>query len=735
MRHSNDSYSISLLHPRLKNCLCRYMSRLRGVIGFSEEWLVLLMSLQTMPLRRELADFILSQADKKARCNELCTVLSSSSKIVRFAEYVFMDIQRKEVKTTYEKLDKQMNRFFKQVCAIHAKTGQPCPKDAISQLQDMFELSAEETDVMCLLCCVEQVKILRSLFQKSNPSEFVDLTSVATRIPVRKVKQILQKSGKLYSVGIINHNDPDDAPLFQIHAEVLAFISGLDDVPLRDLYLHDDSGKTFALKSFNIPESSRHIIKSLLASPGPCNILLYGKAGTGKTEFARSVIHHAGKHAFFMQNGLLPPDSSSARRWYDKRAHMQGAVSLVPKKTGVLIVDEADTLLNTKYFVYNKINSPDKSWLNAFLDQSTIKIIWITNDSEFMDESAMRRFSYSLCFKSFTCHERKTVWKNLVRRHPLRSFLTPPLVEELATRYRVNAAGISSALGILKKIVPPDSSDQSQVKTTLHELLKRHEEAIGSHKTGEISLLNEKYELSALNLDTDPDKILETLTRFTGRKRDGVTNSISNINLLFWGPPGTGKTELAKYVANRLSLGLCIKRASDLLSMWVGGTERNIKDAFEEAECDHNVLLIDEADSFFINRASAQRSWETSQTNELLTQMENYKGILICCTNLPDHLDRAVLRRFAWKVEFKPLTDEGREKIFSSYFLSPGQSLSAEERFRLKQIKGITPGDFKAVWHKFGLLDSETCSRSDVFDALEKEVEYKNIGTAPIGFN
>ena len=66
------------------------------------------------------------------------------------------------------------------------------------------------------------------------------------------------------------------------------------------------------------------------------------------------------------------------------------------------------------------------------------------------------------------------------------------------------------------------------------------------------------------------------------------------------------------------------KKCSDLLSMWVGGTEKNIAAAFEEGKENQAVLILDEADSFLQDRSNAVRSWEVTQVNEMLTQMENY---------------------------------------------------------------------------------------------------------------
>ncbi len=79
--------------------------------------------------------------------------------------------------------------------------------------------------------------------------------------------------------------------------------------------------------------------------------------------------------------------------------------------------------------------------------------------------------------------------------------------------------------------------------------------------------------------------------------------------------------------------------------MWVGEGEKNIKRAFAEAESEEAILIIDEADSLLFNRDRAVRSWEISFTNEFLTRMERFRGILICTTNRVEDLDSASLRR------------------------------------------------------------------------------------------
>ena len=108
-----------------------------------------------------------------------------------------------------------------------------------------------------------------------------------------------------------------------------------------------------------------------------------------------------------------------------------------------------------------------------------------------------------------------------------------------------------------------------------------------------------------------------------------------------------------------------VRQASDLMSKFVGETEQQMAAMFAEAEAEQAVLLLDEADSFLLDRRDAQRSYEISEVNEMLQGMERFRGIFICTTNLMDRLDTAALRRFTFKIRFLPLRPAQREALFA----------------------------------------------------------------------
>src|SRR4030095_1130220 len=168
------------------------------------------------------------------------------------------------------------------------------------------------------------------------------------------------------------------------------------------------------------------------------------------------------------------------------------------------------------------------------------------------------------------------------------------------------------------------------------------------------------------------------------------------------------------------------KRGSDLLSKWIGETERNLARAFEEARDENAFLIIDEAEGFLWNRAGAEKSWEVTMVNELLVQMETHPLPFACTTNHLDRIDPAALRRFAFKVKFD--------------FLTPAQSAEAYRRFfagapppALRQVANLTPGDFAVVAKKQRLLGQLGEAAPDTVRLLEQEVAANNLRAMKIG--
>ncbi len=244
--------------------------------------------------------------------------------------------------------------------------------------------------------------------------------------------------------------------------------------------------------------------------------------------------------------------------------------------------------------------------------------------------------------------------------------------------------------------------------------------------------VNLSYDLSVLNTSIPAQEIVEMVQNaiVNDRKFQGKEKGI---RILFYGLSGSGKTNLAHFIAESLGKGLITKNASDILGMLVGESEKNIAKAFEEAKKQKKILLFDEVDSFFRERSYASQSWEITQVNEFLTQMEKFEGIVICTTNLRNIMDKAMQRRFHIMVEFKALKDEGVESLLGMYF--PQFDFNEEDIRRISMFQSATPGDFGNLFSRLRFMNQEKVTETYITDELCKMQEEKEFGKRSIGFS
>jgi transitional endoplasmic reticulum ATPase len=466
-----------------------------------------------------------------------------------------------------------------------------------------------------------------------------------------------------------------------------------------------------------------HYVRKLLEKKRglPVHILLYGPPGTGKTSFAYAVA-----------SGLKDPVYEIVGEEENTSKHRRAALTACLKmansgKGAIVIIDEADNILNTIGSWFLRGETQDKGWLNKILEEPGTRFIWITNSIDSVDNSVLRRFTFSLHFKPFNRRQRIGLWGNILRQNKAASFLDSGQVERLARKYRLSAGEIDTSV---KAALAAISSSKGSFTSTLELSLEAY--CILKYKRNGRSLQesveeNCSYSLDGLNIEGYMDALIGQMARFDQTLRSDPGKRI-NFNLLFYGPPGTGKSALARHIANRLDREIICRRYSDLQSMYVGQGEKNIREAFEEAENEEAVLVVDEADSMLFGRDRAQRSWEISFTNEFLTSMEYYRGILICTTNRMDELDEASIRRFNSKIKFNFLTPEGNvvfyRKMLAGLISTP---IENESMAALKRIPNLAPGDFKNVRDRYALHSSESLNHKILVDALAEESRIKDL--------
>lgn len=427
------------------------------------------------------------------------------------------------------------------------------------------------------------------------------------------------------------------------------------------------------------------------------NILLYGVPGTGKSEFARVLAQQCGLTPVWVgatdENGCEPDRS-------ERLAHLAVARSLV-RHSGqhLLIVDEAEDIM-----IHHDTHSArgSKFYLNNMVDRATCPTIWIVNDSGLLGSPVIRRMTMAIRFDLPGRQIRERIAERIAREERLK--LSPDELLELAS--------LETAPAVTRNAIRAAAWTSGEARAAVLAAQSVQAALIGRPAIHRPVTPKFDPKLSCANVDLD-DLVLR------------LSRTSSNAwSILAYGPPGTGKSALARHLAEQTGREVVEKRGSDLLSKWVGGTEKRIAEAFRQAADRRALLVIDEADSLLRNRELAQQSWEATMTNEMLTWMEAARTPFVATTNLKNALDPATARRFTMAIEFFPLTAEQASMLYSRYFGVPAPS-------ELKSIADLTPGDFAQIAHRFEILDD--WSDKKALKALA-DAAAERAGRASIGF-
>ena len=449
------------------------------------------------------------------------------------------------------------------------------------------------------------------------------------------------------------------------------------------------------------------------------NLLIYGKPGVGKTQMARLLAQSLGRPLY--EVATLDEDGATLGGKQRLRAYALSQRVLARNPDATVLFDEAEDVFggDTSFFSLFawKPGGQTKAAINRLLEENPVPTLWLTNSVESIDPAYLRRFQYVLELRGGT---RATRRRNFAK-HLNGVAVSPACLDALAEQEALAPAVVANIATVLRRL---DIRDPARADATLRRMVNHTLDAMGLlRRPMAIEPPPTPYAPEYSNPDTDLTALVSGLRHCTRAR------------LCLYGPPGTGKTAFGRYLAEQLDKPLLVKRASDLLSMWVGMSERNIANMFREAEREGAVLLLDEADSFLRERRGAHASWEVTQVNEVLTQMEAFEGIFIASTNLMDTLDAASLRRFDFKIRFNYLNPQQAHDLFLPGLDERGQNpLDAEIEKRLNRLGNLAPGDFAVVVRKARVFDM-TLDAERLIRGLEDECRAKERDTGrPLGF-
>ena len=606
----------------------------------------------------------------------------------------------------------------------------------IAALSNLLQLNKAERALLLYGTMARYQRDLRSIlveFKVSNaPEAFAAIAEVAG-VTAAEIGEALRAGSRLERIGLVEnliseHSITDLSDLMKVSEKLPPVLMReyRDQSELMAVFTKPAVKSALTLQDFSFVEEDTQVLCALIKNAVErkelgVNVLLYGPPGTGKTELAKVVAQASGLDLYEVEYADREGNSLSGRDRYRSLQIAQVFLKSSPQVARMfdevedvfpaVSIDAANLMARQEQQAFSSavnhsING--KAWVNQILETNPVPTIWVTNRIEQIDPAFRRRFAYHLELKSPPPGARE----QLVHKTLEGVEISKEFVAKLTERKGLTPAQIRTAV----RFAGLATTENMSLERLIERQLKNADAALGTKIDNDKS----RPTVTSYNLD-----MLNVETRFEIPRIVKALRDRSHGTLCFYGAPGTGKTALGEHIAKALEKPLIIKQASDLMSKFVGETEQNMAAMFKEAEAEGAVLLLDEADSYLQDRRGAQRSYEVTEVNEMLQNMERFKGVFICTTNLLDRIDQAALRRFTFKIKFKPLTAEQRETMFvTEALVGDATQMSDELKARLAKLEVLCPGDFAAVKRQIDIL-GEGFTADEFMSQLEAEHRIK----------
>ncbi len=591
-------------------------------------------------------------------------------------------------------IDEQIVEVSSQLEAISASAAKV---PHLEKLCTIFELSSFERDVLLLCICravFPDVPYLLSLAHRSNEFDFVTFGLALRLFENTHWQAILPRSPLRYWQLLVVGTKLDDVTLAPLRIDE-AILHYLMEEDYYDPYL-EGIVEPLTVSQPNLPSSHEEIAKSVtkvwsnLSGGDTVPVMqLCGDSISASQEIAQAVCDEHNFVLYSIESDSLPSNGDEfsffLQRWH-RQARLVGSV-----------------LLLNCYGVSREDRVRQEAISRLVKKVKTPLLVCSQMRTSFGSEAII------FDVPTLTHGEQLAMWQASLGEV---STLLNGTVESLVTSFNLSGATIQNACSTVV------SQTEEQQPTPLAEKLWSF---CRSQARPQLDNLAQRMPSEAgwddLVVPQKVKRLLRELVtqvqqRATVYQQWGLAKGSRRglgVSALFAGESGTGKTLAAEVLANQFALDLYRIDLSQVVSKYIGETEKNLERIFSAAEGGGVVLLFDEADALFGKRTDVKDSHDRHANVEvsfLLQRMEAYQGLAILTTNLKDSLDRAFLRRLRFIVDFPFPDAQSRSEIWRRMY--PQQTPTRELDYRRLGQLAMTGGNIRNIALNAAFLAAES---------------------------
>lgn len=455
---------------------------------------------------------------------------------------------------------------------------------------------------------------------------------------------------------------------FALNKRTCSYFYGYDELDSSLKCFAEFKGRREELQEMYIrKEMEERIFRSMsyhmMENKDKANILhIYGPKGNGKKLFVRYAARQLGYSVIFVEVSRL------------ETATLEEMKILVSK-----LILESILLNSVLCFVDSKNREETEDRPERFPMPITRLLDLLAEKLQFFVWISLEKSRYLLNFPihlqcmenpMLTVNERIVLWKKYVSPYSLSKDIDLTIC---ANKYILSIQGMQEVLRTADFIRIEHGRDQIEQKDIQMAVKQQSPNQLGRFAT----LINAVYTWEDLVVSEEQKRqMMMICNQLKYRNIVGEewgffkkTAYGRGICALFYGSPGTGKTMAVQVMANELGLDLYRVDLSQMVSKYIGETEKNISELFQKAKNINALLFFDEADSMFAKRSEVKDSHDknaNAETAHLLQKLEDYEGITILATNYVNNIDDAFKRRIKFMVNFAFPTSDVRLELWSA---------------------------------------------------------------------